>query len=396
LRIDAPGRVCLVLGAGNVTSIALLDVLYKLVAENSVCFLKVHALLSPLTPVLQDVLAPLVDSGYLSVASGGAAEGAYLCEHPLVDAIHITGSAATYRSIAQSTAKPITSELGNVSPAIVLPGRWSERDIEFVAEQIVSAKLHNDGCNCIALQVLVLSTQWPQRAALLAAIARLMRRADERPAYYPGSVQRFASFAAGRGTVRSYGHSDAEHIAPSIAEVDAADVGEPLFREEVFCPLLAATALEGDVPTYLRAAVRFCNDRVAGNLAANIFADSVTMRQWAHEIEAAVAELRYGCVGVNVWSGVAFLLPALPWGGFSGNTPERIGSGIGVVHNTRLFARPQKSVLYGPFRPFPRRLKPPWFVTQRHRAQIGEALCRYQDRGSPFALARIAWLSLRG
>ena len=38
-------RVAAVLGAGNITSIGLLDVLYKLLAEGAVCVLKVHPLL---------------------------------------------------------------------------------------------------------------------------------------------------------------------------------------------------------------------------------------------------------------------------------------------------------------------------------------------------------------
>ena len=38
--------------------------------------------------------------------------------------------------------------------------------------------------------------------------------------------------------------------------------------------------------------------------------------------EQAVADLRYGCVAVNVTSMMGFCIARLPWGGFPGNTLE--------------------------------------------------------------------------
>jgi aldehyde dehydrogenase (NAD(P)+) len=90
------------------------------------------------------------------------------------------------------------------------------------------------------------------------------------------------------------------------------------------------------------------------------------------------------------------LLPPLPWGAFPGNTPEQIRSGIGVVHNTRLFSRSQKSVLYAPFVPPFRRLKPPWFLSHRNQAKIGMALCELEFTKSPIMLAKVGWLTLTG
>jgi acyl-CoA reductase-like NAD-dependent aldehyde dehydrogenase len=206
------GRVVAVMGAGNITSIAVLDVLTKLVNDGAVCILKLHPLLAPLAPIINDAFAPLIEAGYLATACGDSGEGAYLCSSPLVDDVHVTGSAPTYRAIAAETSKPITAELGNVTPAIVLPGRWSDRDIDYAAEAIVSAKLHNNGYNCIALQVLVLPAQWEQRGALFSAIGRIMRNASPRPAYYPGSVERFSAFTGGRAKLQSFGTADGKYI----------------------------------------------------------------------------------------------------------------------------------------------------------------------------------------
>ena len=54
----------------------------------------------------------------------------------------------------------MTSELGGVGPTIVVPGPWTDADIEFQAEHILTMKLHNAGSNCVAAQVLVLPREW--------------------------------------------------------------------------------------------------------------------------------------------------------------------------------------------------------------------------------------------
>ena len=43
--------------------------------------------------------APLVEAGYVEVVYGAAKEGQFLCTHPLVKSIHLTGSAATYDAV---------------------------------------------------------------------------------------------------------------------------------------------------------------------------------------------------------------------------------------------------------------------------------------------------------
>jgi aldehyde dehydrogenase (NAD(P)+) len=387
-RPNPRARVCLVLAAGNITSIGPLDVLYKLAAEGCACMLKVHPLFEDLGPIFEDALAPLVDGGYLRFAYGGAEVGRYLCTHPAVDEIHLTGGQATYDAIAGANAahKPMTSELGNVSPAIVVPGAWSDRELCFQAEHLATAKLHNGGFNCIALQVLVLPEQWSRRTAFLAELRRVFESAPHRGASYPGAEQRYGALSTGRVAA-----------AQIIVETNACDAGEALFNTEAFCPLLAVVTVPGsDVESYLRNAVAFCNDRLAGNLAASMIVDARAMREHRRAVDEAVATLRYGCIGVNIWSGVGFLLPALPWGAYPGNTPDHIRSGTGVVHNSRLFSSSQKSVLYAPFVPPSRRLKPPWFFTHGNQAEIGLALCELEYTKSLLALAKIGWLTLTG
>lgn len=41
--------------------------------------------------------------------------------------------------------KPVTVELGNVSPIIVVPGKWSDQDLDHHAEIVAAALVHNSG-----------------------------------------------------------------------------------------------------------------------------------------------------------------------------------------------------------------------------------------------------------
>ena len=76
------GGVALVLGAGNISSIAPLDVLYKLYAGNQVVILKPSPVVAAMTLVLRQVLAPFIERGFVRIAAGGAEVGRYLTEHP--------------------------------------------------------------------------------------------------------------------------------------------------------------------------------------------------------------------------------------------------------------------------------------------------------------------------
>ena len=68
-RNPAPeGKVALVLGAGNIASIAPLDVLYKMFADGTVCVLKMNPVNDYLGPFFEEIFAPFVSAGYLGFA----------------------------------------------------------------------------------------------------------------------------------------------------------------------------------------------------------------------------------------------------------------------------------------------------------------------------------------
>jgi aldehyde dehydrogenase (NAD(P)+) len=409
-----PG-VTLVLGAGNVSAIPVLDALYCLVADLHVVVLKMNPVNEAYGPVLERVLAPLVQAGYLAIVYGGADVGAALTEHPRVDAVHVTGSERTYDAIVwgpgeqgrankaagrRVLTKPVRAELGGVGPTIVVPGPWTEADIAYQAQHLATQKLFSAGHTCVASQVLILSAEWRQSDALLEALRRALADAPAREPFYPGTIERQAEFHAA--------NPSAEAIPGGRTLLTGVDPtsDHPGFREELFGPVYLTTSLQVRAPgPFLRTAVEFANERLHGNLGANILIHPQTAAELGDELEDAIAALRYGCIGVNVWSAFAFLAPRAAWGAFPGNTPEDISSGVGVVHNALLFDRSQKSVALAPFRPFQRSLghptgglavKPPWFLDNRTALTTARRFTAFAADPRPTRIPAIAAAAVRG
>jgi aldehyde dehydrogenase (NAD(P)+) len=374
IRPPHESRTVLVLGAGNISSIPALDVLYKIIAENARCVLKLNPLNEYLRPVLERALAPLVDAGRLRFVSGDAELGARLCADGEIDEIHVTGSAATFEAIrAIAPHKRITAELGSVTPTIVLPGEWSESDLRFQAENIATQKAHNAGFNCIAAQVLILPQEWRLKNRLLAEIERVLDEQEARPEYYPGATQRRTAAAGAESKLRT------------IVRLDAAGAAEA-FQSETFSGVLFALELPGTPDEFLREAVTLANDRLYGSLGANLIVSPRTERSLPHALAGAVAGLRYGCVAINAWAGVGYFLTETPWGDY-----RAAGEGTGVVHNSYLLANTRKSIVRAPFRPL---TKPPWYITNEKQNALGRLLCDFEAHRSPLGALRVIGAAL--
>ena len=407
------GKVALVLGAGNVASIAPSDVLHKLFVEDHVVILKMNPVNAYLGPLIEESFRALIDPGFVRVVYGGASEGAYLCSHALVDEIHITGSDKSFDTIvfgsgAEGAArkarhepllkKPITGELGNVSPVIVVPGPWSEGDQSYQAEHIVTMLTNNAGFNCNAARVIIQHSDWEQREQLLRKMRHLLASVPPRSAFYPGARERQRLFVAEHPGAEQFGDASDDQLPWTLIEgVDASNAEDICFTTEAFCSLFAETALDADtIAAYIDRAVEFCNERLWGTLNATILVHPASMKQpeVAAAVERAVAGLRYGSVGVNYWGGIGYALGTTPWGAFPGHPLYDIQSGTGVVHNTLMFARTQKAVLRAPFRIFP---KPTWFVTRG--AQASKAfpkLVEFEAAPSPLKVPGILWAAIAG
>ena len=318
---DPPGGVTLVLGAGNVAAIPMLDALYCLFVDGHVVVLKMNPVNEAYGPVFARVLEPLIRDGYLVIVYGGADVGERLTGSDLVDMVHITGSERTHDTIVfgpgaagqQAKAegrprfvKPIRSELGGVSPTIVVPGPWSRADIAYQAQHLATQKLFSAGHTCVASQVLILSKGWAQKGQLLDALRSALSEAPNRSPFYPGTQDRQDAFRAA--------NPDAEALpGPQdrtlLVDVEP-DSDHPGFHEEMFGPIYLTTAItSADPGDFLADAVAFANERLHGNLGANILIHPTTAKELGPELEQAIADLRFGCIGVNVWSAFAFLSP---------------------------------------------------------------------------------------
>ncbi|MDQ3781368.1 MAG: aldehyde dehydrogenase family protein [Actinomycetota bacterium] len=414
---DGPGRVCVVLGAGNMSSIPVLDTLYKMFVEGQVVVLKMSPVLDHLGGILETMLQPLLAAGYLRIAYGGTEVGGLLTGHSGVDTIHITGSRRSHdaivfgpgeegsrRRVANTPVmtKPVSSELGGVSPLIVVPGPWRRADLAHHAELVATSKLLNGGFNCISTQVLILSDRWEHTDDFLRRIEETIAGMAPRPAYYPGAAGRMARAMASHHDVVPLGGD------PPRAHLRHIPAGShhQVFDEEVFAPVLASTRLEhGDPADFLAAAVHFANHCLDGTLGANLLIHPETATRLGNRFTGAVTDLRYGCVAINTWTGFGFAQPRLPWGGYQGEPSHGSGSGTGVVHNALMFDHPEKAVVTGPFFRARRSWRggglnlaprPPWFVTNETALTTARRLTAHATDGSLRHLPGIVASALLG
>ncbi len=406
-----PAAVGLVLGAGNIASIAPTDAIHKLFVENQAVVVKMNPVNEYLTPFFERGLAPLIERGVLRFVCGGIETGHHLCHHPAVDTIHLTGSDRTFDAIvwgpernehAQRKAadepvlnKPFTAELGCVTPVLVVPGPWSDGDLDFQARNVASMVTHNVSFNCTAAKVLVTAGGWNRHGAFRERLATRLGQIPTRRAYYPGAADRYARFLEHYPQAQALGGASPEGALPwtLIPEVPARR-GEYALTQEAFCGVLAEVALPVDDPgAFLEQAVALANEDIWGTLSCVLLIHPATRRRYDKEFRQAVAALRYGGLGINVWTGVNFGIGATSWGAFPGHTRQEIVSGVGTVHNTYLFDHPQKSVVYGPFRPFP---KPVWMADHRTLLSVGRQVTGFEAAPSLLKVPGVGLAAARG
>lgn len=416
---EREGAIALVLGAGNIAAITPLDCFHKLFVDHEVVVLKMNPVNDYLIEFLDVAMKPLIDFGALRIVKGAADVGEYLCQHPQIADIHITGSGASHDAIVWGVGedgrrnkaantprngRKITSELGAVCPTIVVPGPWSKADIAYQAEQIVSQKLHNQGFNCVACQVLVVPNGWDGTDRLLAKIDGTIEGAPPRGLYYPGAQNRLDDFARHSKDMKKVERPGAP--ACLVSPFGSSD-RDWQSETEVFAPAMSVHRIDQTDPeTYLVEAVRFANETLHGTLGGNILIHPKTIRQIGRKrFDEIIAEFKYGSIAINAWTGLGFLLVQTTWGAFPGHTPQDVQSGIGTVHNSFMFDKPERSVVEAPFRNFPRSLlsgdfhmgvRPPWFVTNKTQDKVGKLLVGFQYRPSWLKLPAIFANALRG
>ncbi len=151
----------LVLGAGNIFSIAPLDTIYQLYAENRVAVLKLNPVTNPLKPVFEKIFAPFIDLGVVEIVTGGAAIGGALAYHPRISAVHMTGSEQTHDAIVWGPGEegPAAKAAGGTPARTLLTGldlgddAESAFETEYFAPVLGVAELPGTGEDYLAAAV---------------------------------------------------------------------------------------------------------------------------------------------------------------------------------------------------------------------------------------------------
>jgi aldehyde dehydrogenase (NAD+) len=250
-----------------------------------------------------------VPRGMIQVATGDGATGAALAEHPGVNHVTFVGSAHTGAEVAAVCARrlaPIELELGGKSPNVV----FADADLDAAIGQIVSALIQNAGQSCSAGSRLLV-----ERSAYEEVVTRVAD-ALQRVTIGPGAEDKdlgpliserqleratrmLAAAREAGAEIRGGEHQGGLFLTPALVT----NVGPELeiFQEEVFGPVLTASAFEDD-----REAIALANATPYG-LVAGVWTRDLTR---AHRVAAGI---RAGQIFVNrygVGGGVE-----LPFGG---------------------------------------------------------------------------------
>jgi len=404
-RYNIDPSTTLVLGAGNFSSIPYLDVLYHLITRKSVILLKLNPVNEYLKPVFEKVFQNFIERGYIIVTTGNIDESKYMAKHPGINHIHLTGSDKTYedivfgreltdkekksKSLSKINSKPITSELGNVTPIIIHPGKWSTSDIKYQARKIVTAKLNNNGFNCIAAQVVVLPDGWGQTETLIKFIKHYMSKSKERKAYYPESIERLEKLEKDKGYERVNALSCVTpHLTREIKAYSKYELDE-VWSSTIYFKKIEYTSVED----FAQNVIDYCNNELWGNLGISVIIKDHDKKFNKHINNLYIDKLNYGTVAINEWAAIGYIIPQLPWGGFPGNRDNDIQSGQSVVHNSMLFESPLKGVVNTKFR-ISRLIDPPWFVTNKKARRLFKNLTYYQINNTNINFLKLIFAAL--
>jgi acyl-CoA reductase-like NAD-dependent aldehyde dehydrogenase len=408
--LDAPPSVTGVLGAGN-TEI-LNDIVDPLCRLNSVVVYKSNPVMVRSNQVKELILAPLIERGYVGFVYGGAEEGQLVVESDAVDRVFLTGSHQTYDrivwggkdktdpSVEPMIKKPVLAELGSVNPYLVVPGdaAWTAAEVEAQADALVAYKLMNASHICASPQVLITCRHWPQRKQFLDALRRKVATAPKTRCFYPGIEKSYHKHLMGIGA--SSPMDDPWHpvfCEDLLADGVDANVQVQGLQDEAFSPVLYEVAIDSDpsLEPFMARAVEFCHGHCWGNLSCTIVVDDRTRANHREELDCALDSMRFGTIGVNCPPALANSYPFLPWGGFPGNDPRDVQSGIGQVGNFCSYENVQKSIIFQRFRNLQSFSLASSDLEKRLAAARARAIAGVAAKASKLRFAKVAYRQFR-
>eukprot|EP01062_Namystynia_karyoxenos_P058840 TRINITY_DN50305_c0_g1_i1.p1 TRINITY_DN50305_c0_g1~~TRINITY_DN50305_c0_g1_i1.p1 ORF type:complete len:575 (+),score=172.28 TRINITY_DN50305_c0_g1_i1:81-1727(+) len=356
--------VCCILGAGNYE--IPIDILTKMFAESKVVAYCRHGNLAGSNLFLQQVFAELVSDGYLSLIDPGVALADQVVRDERVDEVLLTGGVATYDKIVWGDAeakqagrlrvnKPVEAELGAVSPYILAPGPWTDKELDHHARALVGFKMMNSSAICASPQLLITQRGWAQHDAFLSRVRHHLEQSRPMPIFYNGTQERCDAAAAaypGRAiSVNAPG--GAGDVRPVILTLGQEDIGSFSCRNEAFAPVIADLTLEAANATEFLHKVRDLanSDEVFGSLSCSVFVHPTTEKEFggAAALDTWLQGMEWGTTSVNDWGGSGTFFPTGLWGAYPKHRPEDIQSGTGIIGNFLMYDFPQKQVIRSPF-----------------------------------------------
>lgn len=296
---------------------------------------------SELTPLTALKLAEIfieagLPAGVFNVVQGFADVGQWLCTHPDIAKVSLTGSVSTGKKVMHSAAdglKHITLELGGKSPLII----FDDAHLDNAVAAAMMANFYTQGEVCSnGTRVFVHENimdafleQLKQRTERLiigdplhsdTQVGALISRDhfEKVRAYLEQGIQGAQCLTGGKQR-QVAGCEGGYFIEPTVFY--AVDPASPLAMEEVFGPVMCVFAFNDEAQV-----VQAANNTLYG-LAAGVFTRDI---QRAHRV---VAQLKAGTCWINNYN----LMPIeVPFGGYKQSGIGRENSLAAIEHYTQL------------------------------------------------------------
>jgi len=241
--------------------------------------------------------------------------GQAMLAHPDLAKIHFTGSTRVGRLLMDGASKTITRlslELGGNAPVLVFP----DVDLDQLVAGATAAKFRNGGQVCVAPQRFLVAkgtaSAFAEKVTAAVAALRVGPGLESTTQVGPlinakqrDRVEALVAGARGSGArVMVGGERPAERTAgyfyrPTVVTDVAPDA--PLYREEIFGPVLPVSTFDG-----VDEAIALAN-RTRYGLAAYVWTNHLPTAMRAAE------RLEFGMVGVNEWTPHATEAPFAGW-----------------------------------------------------------------------------------
>ena len=408
---DYDEGVSYVMGAGNVN--APIEILCELFLHNRVCIYKPNPVNDITFVTLEEkILQPFIQAGYISIVYddhqqhtiGKKLLTEYIKQHDKITKVVLTGAESTYKNIVMPnlTCKTkVCAELGAVNAWIIVPSKkqWNKHTINDYARHLAFAKTCNNGHTCAAPQIYILPRNWKWRNAFQERLKYWLsihaQQEGTTPPFYPNSFHSQKTFQQAysqseyifprnienteKETLLSSPKKQMTLFIPDCTVSDPNDDNSLIFQKEAFSPVLAEVPLDfdgtdDDGMKFLNQALNFTQKNVHGSLTMTIIAPDSFLKQNKSPINELLANMPYGAVGVNVWSGMMYSLPKLLWGAYPGAS----ASGEGFIGNIYQYKGVEKAILRANFHNLPRRFA--WVRNSRTHNKVLERFGRYTLR----------------